>query len=71
MKYIKGFGLFLWDFLGGVDSPEVTFACAALLVICLTKILPEVAGVWLLPLLVCAFLTVSVYVGKAQELKGK
>ena len=33
MKYITGFLMFLWDFVGGVDSPELT-AAAAILIVC-------------------------------------
>jgi len=73
MKYITGFLMFLWDFVGGVDSPELTAAAAILIVLCLIKVsfLGGMSGVYLMPIIACLILAGSTWWGKQQELKAE
>jgi len=73
MKYITGFLMFLWDFVGGVDSPELTAVAAILIVISLLKVsfLGGMAGVYIMPLIVCVVLAASTWWGKQQEMKAE
>lgn len=60
MSRVKGFFVFLWDFVVG-DDWRIAMAVAVALVLTLVLSNNGVTAWWLLPIVVAAILTVSVW----------